>query len=224
IRGPAWSDANGWDAPQYGATIRFVDVSGDGKADVCGRAADGVLCAVSQGTSFAAAVNGPAWSDAAGWAEPEDYSTLPVADIGADGKLDLCARDSQGVLCAPSNGNGFGAPVRGPAWSDANGWNAPQYYETIGMADIDGDGKADVCGRAKTGILCAPSTGTGFGAAFDGPAWSDASGWTGTSYFSTVRYLGAAIKPAGAPGGGSSSGGPLPSGGGADSGGTGGGR
>ena len=76
-----FSDAAGWSAgPWYYATIRFPDVNGDGRADVCGRGAGGVVCALSTASSFTPAV-APLWagaySDAGGWAAgPQYYGTI----------------------------------------------------------------------------------------------------------------------------------------------------
>ena len=50
-------------------------------------------------------------------------------------------------------GSGHWEPLPdGPAWSDAEGWNQPQYYTTIQTADIDGDGNAELIARAAAGI------------------------------------------------------------------------
>ena len=61
---------------------------------------------------------------------------------------------------------------------DAADGDDPSHYRTIRFADVDGDGKQDLCYRTTTGLAChlANSAG-GFGAAIDGPAWSDANGW-----------------------------------------------
>ncbi|MEB2313126.1 MAG: GH25 family lysozyme [Sorangiineae bacterium] len=187
LRGPAWSDANGWTLPEYYTTIQFGDINGDGKADVCARAIAGITCALSNGAGFDPSFDGPAWGDAANWNKPQYYHTIQFADVNGDGKDDLCARSSAGITCALSRGQSFGAELAGPAWSDANGWALPEYMETIRFADLDGDGKADVCGRAATGITCALSDGAGFPTAVQGPAWSDANGWAEPQYWSTVQ-------------------------------------
>jgi hypothetical protein len=40
------------------------------------------------------------------------------------------------------------------AFSDHGGWKEPKYYSMLQFADIDGDGKADVCGRGKDELAC----------------------------------------------------------------------
>ena len=47
--------------------------------------------------------------------------------------------------------------------TDARGWRDAKYASTVQLADVDGDGRADVCGRGPSGIVCALSTGKGFG-------------------------------------------------------------
>ena len=187
--GPAWSDAEGWMPARYASTVQFADVNGDGKSDACGRAAAGITCVLSTGTAFATTLTGPAWSDAAGWTLPAYYATIQLADVNGDGMSDVCARAATGITCALATGTGFGTPFDGPAWSDAAGWNVPNQYRTIRFADIDGDGKADVCGRSSDGLHCALSTGAGFGADFLGPAWSDEEGWGRAAYASTIQLV-----------------------------------
>jgi hypothetical protein len=187
IRGPAWSDTNGWAKPEYYSTIQFADINGDGKADVCGRGGSGISCSLSDGNGFPTAISGPAWSDSVGWAAPQFYQTIQFVDVNGDGKADVCARSAAGIICDLSDGNGFPKEITGPAWSDAAGWSAPQYMETIRWADIDGDGKMDVCGRSAAGMLCELSDGNGFPTEVTGPAWSDAQGWAALQYFTTIQ-------------------------------------
>jgi hypothetical protein len=40
-----------------------------------------------------------------------------------------------------------------PAWGDIGGWDQPQYYATIQLADIDGDGRAELIGRGPGASL-----------------------------------------------------------------------
>ena len=188
IQGPAWSDAAGWNKPEYYWTIQLADIDGDGKGDLCARDSQGIVCELSTGAGFGAAVRGPDWSDTGGWTGIQYYSTIQFADVNGDGKADVCARGAAGIQCALSNGTGFPTVVTGPAWSDAAGWDKPQYYGTIQFADVNGDGKADVCGRSSVGVACALSDGNGFPTVVTGPAWSDAGSWENPQYESTIRY------------------------------------
>ena len=154
-------DNQGWGNVEYYSTIRVADVNGDGKADVCGRGISGWRCWHSQGNAFGAQIDGPALSDP-NWAKPEYYSTIRMPDINGDGKADLCARDSNGIRCHLSTGNGWSNEIRGPEWSDAGGWNNAEYYHPIQFGDLNGDGKDDICSRGYKGVQCFLSTGNGF--------------------------------------------------------------
>jgi hypothetical protein len=189
ILGPIWSDANGWSAPDKYKTIQFADVNGDGKADICGRAATGFECWLSNGTGFPSKTNAPYhYPDSQGWgASPAYYETIKLADVNGDGKADLCARANHGIECVLSNGSGFYTYFTGPIWSDANGWSAPDKYKTIQFADVNGDSKADSCGRGSAGVECWLSNGTGFPTPLSGPSWSDMNGWTLPQYYSTIK-------------------------------------
>ena len=186
----AFSDANGWSAPQYDSTIQFPDLNGDGKADVCGRGIAGINCALSNGSSFGASTlwNGD-FSDASGWAAPQYYSTIQFPDVNGDGRADVCGRGWGGVWCALSNGTSFGpASLWAPDFSDANGWTAPEYNSTIQYSNVDNRGGADLCARGISGMLCALSTGSSFGTpTLWSSAFSDAAGWNALPYYPTLR-------------------------------------
>jgi hypothetical protein len=188
----SFSDANGWHAPQYYSTIRFPDVNGDHKADVCGRGGNGIWCATSNGSSFTGIAQWDgAFSDGNGWDGVKYYSTLQFSDVNGDGKADVCGRGSDGIWCATSSGAGFNGATRWIAnFADAGGWGAPQYYSTIRFADVNGDGKADVCGRGGAGIYCGLSSGSSFSAlTLWNSSFSDANGWNGgPQYYSTIRF------------------------------------
>ena len=164
------------------------DVNGDGLADVCARAAKGIICHLSNGTGFPTVIDGPALSDASGWADPANYQTLRLADYTGDGKADLCAHADDGMMCWPSTGTGFGPGIQTGALSDANSWARPEYYSTIRMADVSGDGKADLCARGAAAFYCWLSNGAGFAASYiKGPLLSDANGWDDPDNYATLR-------------------------------------
>ena len=67
--------------------------------------------------------------------------------------------------------------------SDQQGWSYEQYYATIRVGDINGDGKADVCGRGIAGMLCWLSNGGSFQAMFNAVPWSNAESWNNRIYY-----------------------------------------
>jgi hypothetical protein len=190
-----FSDANGWNSdPAFWGTIQYPDVNGDGKADVCGRGGGGINCAISTGSSFSkVTIWRDNFSDANGWKGNQAYwGTIQYPDVNGDGKADVCGRGGGGINCALSTGSSFAeVTIWRDNFSDANGWNSdPAYWDTIQYPDVNGDGKADVCGRGGGGINCALSTGSSFA---EVTIWrdnfSDANGWKGNqSNWGTIQY------------------------------------
>jgi len=157
------SNANGWASnPAYYETIQFADIDDDGRDDVCGRASDGVYCATSMmGWNLRQFTSTSRWTsrfgDAEGFLQEKYYATLQLADINGDGAADLCARGANGIYCGGSTTVSFlvAANPLVANFTDAYGWDQPQYYKTIRLVDYNGDGRADVCGRGGAGVWCA---------------------------------------------------------------------
>jgi hypothetical protein len=194
--GTDFSDAQGWatSAAYYG-TVRLGDVNGDGFADVCGRATAGVVCALNDkvGHFGPASVWIADFANAGGWQNVQYATTLQLADLDGDGKADVCGRGPAGVRCATSNGTAF---VDARPWSlrtdfsDADGWGAAaSNYGSLRLADVNGDGLADLCGRGPNGVVCAISNGGGFDVALPvlPHGFTDAAGWSSAIYGATVQ-------------------------------------
>jgi peptidoglycan/xylan/chitin deacetylase (PgdA/CDA1 family) len=164
-----FTDAAGWGPEKHSTTVQLGDVNGDGRADLCGRGAGGLICSLSTGSAFAAPTlwssNGD-FSDADGWGtDVGHYGTLRLGDVNGDGRADVCGRGIDGIYCALSTGTSF-LPKTGwkvGDFSNAGGWLPPEYSTTIQLGDINGDGRADVCGRGSGGVACALANGTGNG-------------------------------------------------------------
>jgi hypothetical protein len=195
IEGPALSDDSGWDGIDHWSTLRLADVTGDGRDDLCARAAAGFRCYPSQGDGFAEAVTMDNLSDELGWTQPHYYGTIRTGDIDGDGREDVCARGSAGIYCWRSTGHGGDAAFEPlgatPAWSNDAGWSDVSTWSTIRLVDVDGDGRADLCGRSPDTFTCHLSADQGgsaaFGEAVDGPELSDASGWGDHSNYATLQ-------------------------------------
>jgi hypothetical protein len=110
-----------------------------------------------------------------------------LIDVDADRRADLCARTPSGFRCVLSNGTGFGTEISGPAMSDASGWDRPEIYTTLRMADVDGDLRADVCARESDRVRCWLLGDRAFDRELLGPTLSDADGWTSAAYFRSIR-------------------------------------
>lgn len=183
----ALSNEEGFNEPEYYGTIRFGDVNGDGLDDVCARTKDGMRCWLSDGENFTTKIKGPNWSDSGRWNKLPYWSTIRLVDVDGDGKADLCARGSSGFRCHLSTGDGFGSAIGGDQWPDDSGWDDHDNFSTIRMADIDGDGKLDVCARANARVVCRLFQGDRFGPSINGPEWSDEEGWDAPMHYTTIR-------------------------------------
>lgn len=151
-----------YEAEQYYSTIRFTDIDDDGMADVCGRTPDGYRCAKSERTRFGSAISwGSDLVDAsstqppADWSAEEHYDTIDYVDIDGDGVADLCGRSDDGVLCGRNDGDAVGAAsLLSDQFSDAQSFGERPQYSTVQYPDINGDGRADICGRGTDGLRC----------------------------------------------------------------------
>lgn len=190
------SDAAGWSQPQYYETLRLADINGDGQAELLIRGSAGLFTAVfnqaiGQWQNINAGTLG--LTDAGGWNLPQYYSTLRLADIDGDGKAELLLRAGDGLHTFAFNQTNeqwqdINAPILG--MDDANGWSQAQYYETLQLADINGDGQAELIFRGPFGL---------FTYAYDRvhKYWydlnagtlglTDAGGWNLPQYYRTLR-------------------------------------
>jgi hypothetical protein len=190
IVGPAWSDAAGFGAWQRWSTIRLADVNGDGRADLCALEPAGWTCYLSDGAGFGERVAGPALADEADPARRDRFGSMRLGDLDGDGAADVCARGASGVTCWLWSGHGFDRQVAGPPLTDADGWDEPARYRTLRLADVNGDGHADLCGRTASGLVCWAFEGGGFVERVLGPTWSDDAGWGAEPRYDSIRISG----------------------------------
>ncbi|HEY8074445.1 MAG TPA: polysaccharide deacetylase family protein [Labilithrix sp.] len=90
-------------------------------------------------------------------------STL-AGDIDGDGAADLCSWAGGSVVCARgnihvTNGNSNVTIGNTDVWSNDFASADPS---TLRLGDLNGDGRADVCGVTPSGVACALSTGHRF--------------------------------------------------------------
>jgi len=183
--GSAWMQgygvAQGWSSNNiYPRTC--ADVNGDGRADIVGFGSTGVSVTLSTGTSFGPTGIGiSAYAvGAGGWTTFDAYPRI-LADVNGDGKADIVAFGWGHVLVSLSLGSTFAG---GSSWiqkltAGTGGWSNYNTYPRI-LADVSGDGKADIVAFGQADVDVALSTGSGFGQV---SSWVQdftvgANGWT----------------------------------------------
>lgn len=188
-----FSDGSGVENQRsYYRTIAIAD------GQVCLRQAGGVGCAAYNGAGGTAGP--PSWSlatfalwpqsnpaeyaDTSGWLADSSGSTMSFRHLSASGELSACGRGVLGMRC--------GRPQAATWWttefSNFDGWDANStYYGSLRLADINGDGNADVCGRSEFGVRCLTGTGSSFA---NDTIWTTlyGSGWSFGHYGETLQF------------------------------------
>src|SRR5262249_16338908 len=177
-------DAGGWSSNDtYPRTL--ADVNGDGMADIIGFSSAGVFESLATGGGHFAA---PTFElaafgvDAGGWSSNDTYPRV-LADVNGDTRADIVAFSSAGVFESLATGNGdFMAPTFELAafGTNAGGWGSDNTYPRA-LADVDGDGMADIVGFGADGVHVSLAIGGGHFAAptFELAAFgTNAGGWS----------------------------------------------
>lgn len=148
-----WSDA------EYYSTIQTADLDGDGDAEILGRGRDGVEAwGIDPATgSWSELPLLTGLSDTNGYLPAQYSSTFQTADVDGDGRDEMLIRSPKGVgvevYSLSSDGEGWDQRATAPHFIDAGVWSHVSSYSTIQAADLDGDGRDDVFGRAGGGIV-----------------------------------------------------------------------
>lgn len=162
----SWSkdfcDNYGWRVDIYDRTV--ADVNGDGKADIVGFGHEDVWVSLSNGNGFEKAQS---WSKdfsfKYGWNNYKNVRT--VADVNGDGKADIVGFGDHDVWVSLSNGNSF---EKAQSWikdfsyniGGGGGWRTDKHVRTL--ADVNGDGKADIVGFGYHDVWVSLSNGSSF--------------------------------------------------------------
>lgn len=158
----AFQTAGGWGHPNY--PVFLGDVNNDGRADIVrfGKASVRVATAkrpdqFTKESPFQMRVGDyPDFTEKMGW-DARHLRTL--ADVNGDGRDDLVGFGYDGTDVAfARNQDGGGIPFEGPirALELHFGYDAPagwrrEYHPRL-LADVDGDGCADIVGFSETGV------------------------------------------------------------------------
>lgn len=205
----AISDGGGWGKPEYYNTLQCADIDGDGRCELLGRGGDALYAWQYNTTTknWGQIARLPDMSDNAGWNQPQQYNTICYGDFSGSRSDQVIARGPNGILAwgydsgNDPNGNTFDPSTPSTpwpadqAWSDANGWNQPQYYSTIQSAylsfwPLDAEVPTQsLVGRGKNGIEVWNWTGDFWNQApFSNPILTDAEGWNKPEYYSTIQF------------------------------------
>jgi FG-GAP-like repeat len=149
----------GWDSTRH---LRVpADLTGDGRADIVGFGEDSVWVALADGAGgFGPTRRGvPGFAFQDGWRTDVHVRTL--ADLTGDGRLDIVGFGDDGVWVALNDGAGGFGDMRFvlQEYGVAQGWTVATRPRLV--ADMTGDGRADLLGFREDGLLVARGDGAG---------------------------------------------------------------
>jgi phospholipase C len=145
-----------WQHPRFA-----IDLTGDGRADLVGIGADGVWCSRNDGgAGFTEPSFQLAGFEANGGWRRADHPRFLV-DLNSSGQADLLGFGDDGAWVALGNGDGSFQPARFVLQELGynQGWRVDSHPRFV--ADLTGDGRADIIGFGDAGVWVALADGTG---------------------------------------------------------------
>lgn len=204
VPGPTMSEVDGFWDPSVYTTLQAANIDTDPGEELIARTYAGI--AVYQYTpgpngapgSWSTTVTPGVMADSEGgrstpaaqWWLPPYYSTIMTGDVvDADGIDEVVGRGPNGINTFKWNGSQLVQIDAGNAiFTDSTGWNVPQRYETLRLADLNGDHRDEIVGRGQNGLVVtsfangqwsqvSPNTGP----------WPDSSSWNANqSWYTTI--------------------------------------
>jgi hypothetical protein len=157
-------NTGGWNSQDHYPRL-LADVNGDGMADIVGFGSDRVQVSLATGNGhFDSPVLGIQnyTPNTGGW-NSQDQFPRQLADVNGDGMADIVAFGGDAVIVSLATGNGhFASPVLGIQNYTVNtgGWNSQDHYPRL-LADVNGDGMADIVGFGGDVVQVSLATGNG---------------------------------------------------------------
>ncbi|MGF6425620.1 M10 family metallopeptidase C-terminal domain-containing protein [Bradyrhizobium elkanii] len=181
--------AGGWSSDNL-YPRELADVNGDGMADIVGFGQAGVYVSLATGNGHFAAQTFElaAFAPGAGGWSSDNLYPRELADVNGDGMADIVGFGQAGVYVSLASGNGhFAAPTFELAAfaPGAGGWSSDDLYPRE-LADVNGDGKADIVGFGQAGVYVSLASGNGHFAAqtFELAAFAPgAGGWSSDNLY-----------------------------------------
>jgi serralysin len=164
----AAASAGGWTS-QYQYPRAIAQVDNLSYSDIIGFGSSGVYEALGTGGGtfgpvHLALASFGALAAAGGWSNQDLYPRV-LGDVNHDGMDDIVGFGSAGTYVALATGSGnFGAIISNPgifgAADTSGGWVSFDRYPRA-LADVNGDGRADIVGFGANGVYVALSNGDG---------------------------------------------------------------
>ena len=200
--GPPLSDSAHWDQPQYYTTIQFADIDGDGQAELVARGPYGIETwhyDPQRDSWTALQTAGPfpdvprSGGDPTHWDEPQYYTTIHLADIDGQPGSELIGRGADGLHMYRYNKKTHTWCPGGfiPELNDSAGWDMPERYSTIQLADIDGRPGAELAVRGADGlhVYRYDAKAEDWGLLSTIPELNDADGWNRPEHYGSIHLV-----------------------------------
>jgi hypothetical protein len=181
------TQTGGWSSQDTYPRV-VADVNNDGNADIVGFASNGFYSSIGLGNGGFAGPNfvlGTSFwgTQTGGWSSQDTYPRF-IADVTGDGFADIVGFAQGGVYVAGNTHSGVTAPifVAGSSFwgTQTGGWSSENLYPRE-LADVNGDGMADLVGFGQSGVYVSLATGGALSGTFAAPTLVPNSSFWGAS-------------------------------------------